>query len=877
MKMKRAFFVGAALVAASLTAVESKSSAFVRVLGPEEAFAPIAVEVGADGNLFDCPDVFEASLTADFSVDGDMEKEVWRAAKPITAFQSRNPQRPMEAKSDVRLLYSATALYVGATFHQPMATMLAKYDQHDMPVYNDDCLEMFLFLPTKKGPELYQWAFNPLGAYLDQRGDNRIYQTKGIVVKTRRFDDRWTLEVKLPFAGIPLERPFAGDAVGLRFCRSVNSPRSIGSVPYLRTTGNNQRANFGKLLFSEPCGGITREMKEEIVRTRAERDGLRLQTQFAEAESFLDAQAGALAFWRDSEHPAVEKARAGVAQMRKAYESFKARHGADVRAGRLVDAEETRAFLATVAGFRKFVSDNAYVLWQTSPWETGSAKDGPPKKGWGLAPIAFNQAGNEREAVCLNFAGLLCGARHDLRIVPQTYQNKKTRQFVSCDQFEVYEEPYVLQEGEVITAPLVRRDGNIVTLTPGHASRVWIVFNSLGVPAGTYPMTIVLKPASDLSVAARDLRADVTVWRFELPSTRDWPVKSFFWGPNMFMNDEEQALRVMHDHHVTHAWTKSFLYQFGLTNHTSIVNYEVSTGRRKCAPGELDYSPDVARTANEGFFRAAKDLGMRFVFGWGTPKDPAWFRLMSDRLTGMGFTSEDFVFKTLIRDEFEKKDVLKEAERRAAVWPDRLKNDWWFQAVYLSVPPPAGATMDDIEAAKLPEFFRMWTVIRGLTKDPTRGPDVIRRLKAKGCSVWTYECARYMQSKHILSYYRFYPMEAYTMGLDGAAVWCSGTRMGDDGFDSSDGYDDGALWFGNDRKYVTTKRFEAFREGLEDVAYLDRLKREVVRVRAMGKKADQAAALLKEPEILMAAPSQEAVDAWRTAVGRAIDELCRMK
>ena len=119
------------------------------------------------------------------------------------------------------------------------------------------------------------------------------------------------------------------------------------------------------------------------------------------------------------------------------------------------------------------------------------------------------------------------------------------------------------------------------------------------------------------------------------------------------------------------------------------------------------------------------------------------------------------------------------AENRLAVMPARLKNDWWFQAVYLSVPPPAGATMDDIEEAKLPEFYRMWTVIRGLTKDPTRGPDVIRRLKAKGCSVWTYECARYMQSKPVLSYYRFYPMEAYMMGLDGAAVWTSGTRQGD--------------------------------------------------------------------------------------------------
>ena len=878
MRAVRIGIVGVTAAVAAVAFAESKSSAFVAVMDPEQAFAPVAADAngGAASAIVDCPDVFEAVLTDDFAVDGDVGKAVWKKAKPVGDLRTRDGDHgPMKVKSEIRLLYSANALYVGATFWQPMDRMLARYDQHDMPVYSDDCLEMFLFVPREKGPDMYQWAFNPIGAYLDMKGDNKNYWTKGIQVKTRRFDDRWTLEVKMPFEGIPVERPFAGDFLGLRFCRSVNQPRTTGAVPYLRKAGNNQRANFGKLLFAEPKGGLTKAQADEIAHARAEREGERLRTRFNEVRNLVAAQESAIGFWRDSEHPAVEKARAGVAQMHRAAAAFKKKYGDAVKAGRPVDEKEMKAFFELAAGFRKFVSDNAYLVWQTSPWETGDEKEAPPKKGWGLAPLAFNLAGNEREAVCLVFSGLLCGARHDLRIVPQTYSVNKGRTFVSCDQFEVYEEPYVLQEGSVITAPLVRKDGNIVTLTPGHATRVWIVFNSRGVPAGEYPMSIVLKPATDTKVAARTLRADVKVWNFTLPETRDWPVKSFFWGPNQFCNDESQALRIMHDHHVTHGWTKSFLHQFGLTNHTSIVNYAASTHRKKFAPGELDYDPELVRTGNADFFRTAKELGMRFVFGWGTPENPSWFRLMAERLTGMGFKTEDFVFKSLIRDEFAKKDIQPSAARREAVWADRMKNDWWFQAVYLSVPPPAGATMDDIEEAKLPEFYRMWTVIRGLTKDPKRGPDVIRRLKAKGCSVWTYECSLYMQTKPVLSYFRFYPLEAYTMGLDGAAVWTSGTRQGDDGFDSSDGYDDGALWIGNDRKYVTTKRFEAFREGLEDVAYLDRLKKEIARVKAKGGDVGDTEAYLKEPALLMASPSQDAVDAWRLAMGRAIDALTR--
>jgi hypothetical protein len=186
----------------------------------------------------------------------------------------------------------------------------------------------------------------------------------------------------------------------------------------------------------------------------------------------------------------------------------------------------------------------------------------------------------------------------------------------------------------------------------------------------------------------------------------------------------------------------------------------------------------------------------------------------------------------------------------------------WFQCVYLSTPPPTGATMDDIEAAKLPEFFKMWTVIDGVFRDHKRGLDVTRRLRAKGCKVWTYTCSRYMQTQDVLNYYRFYLWRTYMRGLDGAAMWTSGSRNGADGWDTRDGYDDGVLWCGVDKKMVPTKRFEAFREGLEDVAYMSLLEK-------AGTKA--AKALLGTREDVIKSHDQKTLDAWRLAAGRAID------
>ena len=104
----------------------------------------------------------------------------------------------------------------------------------------------------------------------------------------------------------------------------------------------------------------------------------------------------------------------------------------------------------------------------------------------------------------------------------------------------------------------------------------------------------------------------------------------------------------------------------------------------------------------------------------------------------------------------------------------------------------------------------MFTVIDGVFRDPKRGSDVTRRLRAKGSKVWTYKCSLYMQTRDVLDYYRFYLWRSYMRGLDGVAIWCSGTRKGDDGWDSRDGYDDGILWYGPGKNATPTKRFDTW-------------------------------------------------------------------
>ena len=867
--------------AAALTgAAQSVTSAFVPVRAPGKVFDPMPESSGGNdtARLFDTTNVFTAAYVKDFAVDGDMAKAVWRNAAPVS------PLQPMKGKAfrcatELKLLYSSSALYVGATFMQPMDKIRAQYDQDDQPIHNDDNVEILFLVPSGTGEDMLHLAINALGSCWDAKNGRSVWNLKKREIKTRRLGDRWTFEAKFPFAGLGIERPVPGDFIGVRFCRFTSRPWERASAPQLLESGNNQRRRFAKLVFAEPDGKAARAAAAYRARVTKERAAQRL----AAAKRRIAVQEAVAVQFPDQTHPVFSEAVQALHQMKKGL--------ADFECGKL----STNDFIALDAGFRRYVGEHAYAAWRASPWEKGSPERLPPQNaavgGRGVAAppmmnISFEQAGNEREAVCLEFTGVMCGPRLDLRLLPQSIDEPEKARFVSCDAFEIYEEPFVNYEKELITAPLVQKPGNMITLTPGRVTRVWIVFNSRGVNPGEYATRILLKPAYDVEAAEQALEVNMKVWNFALPETRDWPLQTFFWGPNYYACDEAQVLRLMHDNHVTHGWTKSQLYTFGINRDCRVVR------RAKKADPEF-FDRHLAETANEAFFRTAKDLGMRFVFGWGCPdRTPEWFRIMDRRLSAMGFDRRDYIFKTLIRDEFVKKDIPTLADRRAAVTRE-FGTNLWFQAVYLSTPPPTGATIEDIEEAHLPEFYKMWTVIDGVFRDPVRGPDVTRRLRAKGCKVWTYTCARYMQTQDVLNYYRFFLWRAYMRGLDGAAMWTSGRRLGDDGWDSRDGYDDGILWAGVGKQMIPTKRFEAFREGLEDVAYMDLLEKIVngrdVRCpsEGAGKRRDgrcpsgaslpaaiaEAKALLDAREDVIKAHDQKKLDAWRLAVGRAIDAV----
>ena len=845
------------------------------VSAAEQAFKVMPAAGTAAVTLTDAKEEFSAAFVAkDFELDGSFSRKEWDCAVSLPSPILCADGAPYPYRGTVKVLYSKTALYVGGEMFQPMDSARVQYDQRDQPIWEDDNVEFSLCLPFKGVPTPYHFVINPLGSIADFRNGNREYWTRRRDAKALRHGDRWTFEYKLPYAGIPMDRPIAGDFIGFRLCRTIHAPKkTVGSLPRMVgyekdvLTSFSKVEAFGKLHFAKPTGADAavhaKEMagfrQKEFRKTLKERlDGVR--------KRYLELSGCAGAFEGEA-HPLFHKAHMGLMQMKKELDAFESGCGDAVRRGEDVSLDAAKRFLGAVEGFEHFSSDWAYLAWQTDPWEKGSPQDRPPSDAMRLPErLVFEQASNEREAVCLEFVGALAGAGLDIRIVPLSATKGKT--FISCDNFEVAMEPFIRFDGDMMTGPLVRSPGNLVTLSSGVAKRVWIMFNSRGVPPGEYETKILLKSAYDARVADREIPVTIKIWNFTLPETKDWPLQSFVWGPELFRHDEVTLLKLMHDYHFTHGWTKSRQYWYGLKNDRNVI-------WPSKALSEKGFNPDLVKTAGSDFLRVAKELDMKFVMGWNTPLKLEWYKLMVDRLHGLGFRDDEFIFKGLISDEFGAKAIPRRAKEREMVWS--WNTNLWFQAVLLSTPPPTGPTLEQIEKAKLPEFYKMWTVIHGLLKDPVRGPETRRVLKSKGAQVWSYQCRRYIQRRDVLEYFRFYPWECRLMGLDGMAYYTILTPEGDDGWDARDGLDEGMCLRGVDKKPVPTKRLEAVREGLEDVAYMDLLEK-IANGHHPTPRSDTASVvtakkLLAEREAIIKARDQRKVDAWRLSSGRLIDKV----
>ncbi|MHB8993618.1 MAG: sugar-binding protein [Armatimonadota bacterium] len=153
------------------------------------------------------PELVVASVAMAPRIDGRLDEACWQGPAPITDFRCVDKARSMPTqRTQAWVACDAEALYVAARCTDDrMDQVPATVTELDGPVWQDDCLEVFLMPGT---PYYYHFAANLLGAKYDARqrvgarpDDGKPADWNGDwQVAARRETDCWTMEIAIPFA-----------------------------------------------------------------------------------------------------------------------------------------------------------------------------------------------------------------------------------------------------------------------------------------------------------------------------------------------------------------------------------------------------------------------------------------------------------------------------------------------------------------------------------------------------------------------------------------------------------------------------------------------------------------------------------------------------
>jgi hypothetical protein len=144
------------------------------------------------------------------TIDGVPSETCWSEVSATSALYQAYEGASLEGETSFLFARDDDHLYVAAVCEDPeMDEVVASTEDRDGAVYREDCVGFF-FQPNLEETTVYQIYFSARGTVFDQRitFDEQMYAAADpswdgdYTVATRRMDDRWSIEARIPFAVI---------------------------------------------------------------------------------------------------------------------------------------------------------------------------------------------------------------------------------------------------------------------------------------------------------------------------------------------------------------------------------------------------------------------------------------------------------------------------------------------------------------------------------------------------------------------------------------------------------------------------------------------------------------------------------------------------
>jgi hypothetical protein len=371
---------------------------------------------------------------------------------------------------------------------------------------------------------------------------------------------------------------------------------------------------------------------------------------------------------------------------------------------------------------------------------------------------------------------------------------------------EVLEVPTQALDLSADALPLLGQAQTII-LPAWDVRQVWLNINVSALNSGEWQTLLRFRPLSVESAEAV-ARLSVKVWKAKL--AEEQMLKLCHWGyvHSSVLKEQPDAAfqdQVSHGTNVFVA-TNTFAPRATFDENGDIL-------------GEIDFSdhdPYVRQHAAEGmilFFNyqvSLKGPADRFTEPW-TKAYKQWLKVWVDHLRQMGIGYEQFALypidepglnEGLVDDYIAYSKPLREVDPKIQIYTD----------------PVGRASMNDLK--RMAPYVDIWCPNRNgyLLAE---GLDKLTYLKSTGKTVWTYECEGNAKHQSPLGYYRGQAWLAWYHGLSGIGFWSYCTSSFDPWYVPRGGADYLLIYQGDG--VVSSKRWEAVRDGIEDYTMLKQL------------------------------------------------------
>jgi len=199
------------------------------------------------------PVAHAALRQGEITIDGRVDEAAWAAATPITDFSQSSPDegKPASQRTEIRILYDASALYIGARMYDSLGakgvrSALARRDQLMQGGNNLTTDRIAFVFDTFRDKNSRNWfELNPDGVKGDHQNGDASFDP--VWEGASKIDSLgWTAEFRIPFSQLKFSR--ATDQVwGMQIWREVNRRNENDMWAFWRNNEYGGPAYFGTL------------------------------------------------------------------------------------------------------------------------------------------------------------------------------------------------------------------------------------------------------------------------------------------------------------------------------------------------------------------------------------------------------------------------------------------------------------------------------------------------------------------------------------------------------------------------------------------------------------------------------------------------------